>query len=152
MKYTKKHRQEQAAIVFPLTSMRHQPSTRTRLNLLTTNLTFSEDVVKDRCFHMLPYDEKYMYEAFDATGLVPYPARTKYPVGRHNTRGPDIRHMPCSLKRTKPKLKPMEKKVMERALQMHIEAAKEKELTDDKKEEKEVLEAKPSEELAEAKE
>lgn len=150
LKYTKKHRQEQAAIVFP-TSWPHQPSSQAKVNLLTNNLTFSEDVVKDRCFHMLPYDEKYMYEAFDATGLVPFPPRTKYPVGRHNPRGPDIRHMPCALRFTKPKLKPMKKKVMEKALKMHIEAVKENEVKVNKKVE-EVVEGKASEESVEARE
>ena len=42
-----------------------EPVSRSYLKKISTDLTFSEDVVRDRCFHMVPYDEKYLYEALD---------------------------------------------------------------------------------------
>jgi hypothetical protein len=40
-----------------------EPVDRKYLKKISSDLHFEEDVVKDRCYHMLPYDEKYLYEA-----------------------------------------------------------------------------------------
>ena len=47
----------------------------------------------------------------------------KIPPGRHDARGSDVRHMPCNLSKSyKPHLKPLKRKIMERAREMHQEA------------------------------
>ena len=92
---------------------------------VTTNLTFSEDVVRERCFHMLQYDNKYLSEALDVSDIIPSVSSPKknFLIGRYNTRGSDKRHMPCHIKsRGTTRLKPMKKKMMEKAMQMHQEA------------------------------
>ena len=44
----------------------------------------------------------------------------KIPPGRHDARGMDQRHMPCHLTKSyKPQLKPLKRKIMERAREMH---------------------------------
>lgn len=118
-------------IVFRNPSETTDPISKGYLKKVSIDLAFEEDVVKERCFHALPYDEKYLSEAFDIGDLVLYPHQTRIPVGRHNARGVDVRHMPCNLtKSTKPHLKPLKRKITERAQQMHIEALKREELKD----------------------
>ncbi|XP_052225265.1 HEAT repeat-containing protein 4-like isoform X2 [Dreissena polymorpha] len=117
------------AIVFRTTDDSKDPINKEYLKKVSFDLNFEEEVVKERCFHALPYDEKYMYEAFDVGDLVKLPIKTKFPVGRHNARGGDNRHMPCYLtKSTKSHLKPLRRKITERAQQMHIEALKREQL------------------------
>ena len=119
------------AVVFRHSGGSPEPVSQQYLRKVSMDLNFEEDVVRERCFFALPYDEKYMYEAFDISDIVTLPPRTKYPVGRHNARGVDVRHMPCNLtKSTKSNLKPLKRKIIERARQMHIEALK----REDKKE------------------
>lgn len=116
-------------IVFRNPSETADPISKDYLRKVSTDLVFEEEVVKERCYHALPYDEKYMAEAFDIGDLVTLPQKATIPVGRHNSRGLDIRHMPCNLtKSTKPHLKPMRRKITERAQQMHLEAVKREEL------------------------
>ena len=104
------------------------PVGREYLKKVATGLSFEEDVVRERCFHALPYDEKYMFEAFDIGDLVPVPPKTKVPVGRHNARV-DVRHMPCNLtKSSKSHLKPLKRRITIRAKQMHMEAVKREEM------------------------
>lgn len=118
-------------IVFRNPSEQTDPISKDYLKKVSIDLAFEEEVVKERCFHALPYDEKYLAEAFDIGDLVLYPHRTRIPVGRHNARGVDVRHMPCNLtKSTKPHLKPLKRKITERAQQMHIEALKREGLKD----------------------
>lgn len=115
-------------IVFRNPSELSDPISREYLKKISLDMAFEEEVVKERCYHALPYDEKYLAEAFDISDLVPYPTKTKIPVGRHNARGTDVRHMPCNLtKSTKPHLKPLKRKIMERAQLMHLEALKRQE-------------------------
>ena len=93
------------------------------LRRISSDLVFGEDVVRDRCFHMLPYDDKYLYEALDPTDLVDLPPRMKIPPGRHNARHSDVRHMPCNLTISKkPHLKPLKRKIMEKAMEMQRES------------------------------
>jgi len=78
---------------------------------ISTGLSFSEDVIKERSFHTLPYDKKYLLEALDVSDLIKRsPPKRKY-TGRHNASGPDLRHMPChiSMNITR-KLKPIASK------------------------------------------
>ncbi|XP_052772793.1 HEAT repeat-containing protein 4-like isoform X2 [Mya arenaria] len=125
----KTNRYAPETIVFRATDEPKTPISKNYLKKVSTDLKFEEDVVKERCYHALPYDEKYMYEAFDITGLVELPAKTRIPVGRYNSRGSDNRHMPCNLtKSTKSTLKPLRRKITERAQQMHYEALKREQL------------------------
>ncbi|KAJ8317102.1 hypothetical protein KUTeg_005006 [Tegillarca granosa] len=79
---------------------------------------------------MLPYDTKYFYEAISPGDIIPQPPKMKIPPGRHDARGSDIRHMPCNLtKSMKPQLKPLKRKIMEKAMQMRQEAIQKAELT-----------------------
>lgn len=41
------------------------PVQRSYLKRISADLSFSEDVVHDRCFHMVPYDRKYLFQALD---------------------------------------------------------------------------------------
>lgn len=112
----------QTSIVFRSFSQ-PEPVDRKYLKKISSDLHFGEDVVKERCFHMLPYDEKYLYEALSLDGIVKPPERTRVPPGRHDARGTDVRHMPCNLtKSTKSHLKPLKRKIMEKAKQMHEDA------------------------------
>lgn len=96
------------------------------LKKISTDLKFDEAVVKDRCFHMLPYDEKYLWEAVNPTDIVPLPPKPRFPVGRHNSHGRDLRHMPCHLNHNKRQhLKPLQKDVATKALQLHKQAVHE---------------------------
>ena len=116
-------------IVFKTAGEPNDPISRDYLSKVSTGLQFEEEVVKERCFHALPYDEKYMYEAFDISDLVSMPQKTRMPIGRHNPRGEDTRHMPCNLtKSTKSHLKPLKRQITQRAQQMHFEAVKREEL------------------------
>lgn len=117
------------SIVFRNPTEPTDPISRDYLKKVSVDLAFEEEVVKERCFHALPYDEKYLLEALDIGDLVKPPPRAKIPVGRHNARGFDVRHMPCNLTQTtKSHLKPLKRRITERAHQMHIEALKRQEL------------------------
>ncbi|XP_064600899.1 HEAT repeat-containing protein 4-like [Liolophura sinensis] len=86
------------------------PVSRNYIKKISTDIVFSEDVVRDRCFHMLPYDEKYFYEALDLSTLISVPNKSHIPLSRHNSRLPLSRHMPCHLTKTPTHLKPMSHK------------------------------------------
>ncbi|KAL4231204.1 HEAT repeat-containing protein 4 [Mactra antiquata] len=117
------------SIVFRNPTEPSDPISKDYLKKVSFDLAFEEQVVKERCFHALPYDEKYLTEAFDIGDLVALPQKTKVPVGRHNPRGGDVRHMPCNLTKTnKSHLKPLKRRITERAHQMHVEALKRQEL------------------------
>ncbi|KAK6177944.1 hypothetical protein SNE40_012803 [Patella caerulea] len=111
----------QRAISFDMSGKNYCPVEKTYINQISGDLAFSEDVVRDRCFHMLPYDDKYFWEAIDASQLIPIPPKRNIIVGRHNASGTDRRHMPCIPGKQK-KLKPLKKKVMHKALKMHEDA------------------------------
>ncbi|XP_062602702.1 HEAT repeat-containing protein 4-like [Saccostrea cucullata] len=97
-----------------------EPVQRSYLKRISADLRFSEDVVEDRCFHMVPYDTKYLFQALDPYDIVSPPPHAKIPPGRHDARGMDQRHMPCHLTKSyKPHLKPLKRKIMERAREMH---------------------------------
>ena len=82
-------------------SENHEPVSDAYVANVSSELTFSEDVVRDRCFHMLPYSNKYLYEALDISDIVStLPTHSNVPQGRHNMRGPDLRHSICHLKQT----------------------------------------------------
>lgn len=116
-------------IVFRTSGEPNDPISKDYLSKVSTDLRFEEDVVKERCFHALPYDEKYMYEAYDISDLVSVPTKARMPLGRYNPRGEDIRHMPCNLtKSTKSHLKPLKRQITKRAQEMHFEALKREEL------------------------
>ena len=116
------------SVVFRRSTLSPEPVSQQYLKKVSMDLNFEEDVVRERCFYALPYDEKYMYEAFDISDIVTLPVKSKFPVGRHNARGVDVRHMPCNLtKSTKSNLKPLKRRIIERARQMHIEALKREE-------------------------
>merc|ERR1712062_855413 len=86
--------------------------------MVSSDLSFAQDVVEDRCLHMMPYDDKYFSGVFEPGELLPVPRRSSSVMGRHNKRGVDHRHMPCMLKKiVKPApLTPLRKQVKEKAL------------------------------------
>jgi len=58
-------------------------------------------------------------EALDASDIIGPRPQVRHPVGRHNARGTDLRHMPCGIKPTRsPVLKPLKKKIARKALAM----------------------------------
>ncbi|ESP00441.1 hypothetical protein LOTGIDRAFT_238549 [Lottia gigantea] len=98
-----------------------RPFGKTYIKDICGDLSFTEDVVRDRCFHMLPYSDKYFYEALDVSSLIPKQPKRNILIGRHNTSGSDKRHMPCIPTKTQ-YLKPLRKKISDKALEMHQEA------------------------------
>ena len=79
---------------------------------VSDGLIFSEDVVRERCFHLLPYDDKYFRQAVDPRDLIPTKPKVALaqqgPLGRHNKPGPNQRHMPCIQKlKSKTRLVPI---------------------------------------------
>jgi hypothetical protein len=111
-----------------------EPVDRKYLKKISSDLHFEEDVVKDRCYHMLPYDEKYLYEALSLDGIVRPLGRAKIPPGRHDARGADVRHMPCNLtKSSKSHLKPLRRKIMEKAKQMRDDALQKAAIEEEKR-------------------
>ena len=95
------------------------------LQRVSTGLSFSKDVVKDRCKHTLPYDMKYFYEALDPSDVLPNQRKETTDFGRHNPRGPDTKHLPCHIKkRSTHKLKPIKRSIQDRAKEMHDEAVR----------------------------
>ena len=111
------------------------------LKRISEGISFSEDVVEERCMHMTNYSDKYFQRALDASDIITPRPKAKYTLTRHNTRGSDKRHPPCNLQKRIPyKLKPLKRKILERANEMHKEAlqkeAQIKRKDDDEKEEK----------------
>ena len=108
--------------------------TPTRCSLELFFYSFNEDVLKERCFHLLPYNTKYLTETLDPGPLVPIPPKANKVQGRHDMRGEDKRHMPCHIKATK-SLKPIRKKSLHKILPSI------KNVTEDQNEEKVQLES-----------
>lgn len=48
------------------------------LQRISSDISFSEDVVRDRSFHLLPYDKKYLKEVFDTSDIVSSQPRKRY--------------------------------------------------------------------------
>ena len=94
------------------------------VKMVSNGISFAEDVVEDRCLHMMPFNDKYFEQVFSPGALVPQPKKTTQKVGRHNKRGEDVRHMPCYLKKiAKPlPLTPLRKQVKEKARELHKQA------------------------------
>ncbi len=91
---------------------------------VSVGLSFSEDVVRDRCFHTLPFSNKYFHEALDVSELIPdaRPPGKRLSGGRHNASGTDRRHMPCIEKPGSHRLAPLKGPVAKKASQLHQEA------------------------------
>ncbi|XP_005089099.1 HEAT repeat-containing protein 4 isoform X2 [Aplysia californica] len=123
--------------ILPMTivSQDVNPASERYVQMVSSGLSFSQDVVEDRCLHMMPYDTKYFSGVFEPGELLPPPRRSSSVMGRHNKRGVDARHMPCYLKKiAKPApLTPLRKQVKEKALQLHKEAlsSKQKDISRD---------------------
>ena len=64
---------------------------------ISDNLSFSEDVIRDRSAHTLPYSATHSREVFRDLDSVSKRPRTNMPTGRHDSRRPTLRHMPCHL-------------------------------------------------------
>ncbi|KAL8563922.1 hypothetical protein ACOMHN_059352 [Nucella lapillus] len=93
------------------------PVDKRYLKKISTGIQFEEDVVKERCFYMMPYDTKYLAEALDSSHIIAPRPKILTPTGRHNAKGTGTRHMPCKMKITKPpSLKPLKKKLGLKAL------------------------------------
>lgn len=114
---------EPSSVVFRTNQLKDEPVQKDYLKKISTDIRFEEEVVKDRCFHMLPYDDKYLYDALSPYDLVAPLPKMRIPPGRHDARNTDKRHMPCNLTAsTKPHLKPLKRKIMDKAMQMHKDA------------------------------
>ena len=104
---------------------------------ISADLRFSEEVVKEKCFHMLPYDEKYFWEALDIGDLIVKPPAGKLfdrcGGGRHNNRGPDIRHAPCLISNSKKSLRPMKSDIVQKAILLHQQAVQKQKDGEDEK-------------------
>ena len=85
------------------------------LRRVSTGLTFTEDVVKERCFSSLPYDKKYLLEAFDVSDIVTLPPKSRLQLGRHDASLTVKRHLPCNLQ-------PLGKKASFKAAKLHEDA------------------------------
>ncbi|GFN92089.1 heat repeat-containing protein 4 [Plakobranchus ocellatus] len=94
------------------------------VKMVSNGMSFAQEVVEDRCLHMMPFSEKYFEEVFNPGAFVPAPKKTTQIIGRHDKRGTDIRHMPCYLKKiAKPlPLTPLRKQVKEKAHELHKQA------------------------------
>ena len=89
------------------------------ISQISSDLSFSEDVVRDRCFHLLPYDEKYFREALDISHIVPPRPKAKEVMGRCNNRVSETKHLPCHIKnRNTHRLQPLKRKILERAMEV----------------------------------
>ena len=89
---------------------------------ISADITFSDEVIEDRCRHLMPYSDKYFYDALDISDIVVPPPKAKFTMVRHNKRGEDRRHQPCHIKSRVPyKLKPMKRKILDKAAEMHKE-------------------------------
>lgn len=69
---------------------------------ISTDLSFGEEVVRDRCFHLLPYSDKYFKEALDISNLIAASPKTSKPMGRYNNRIADKKHLPCHIQSRQP--------------------------------------------------
>ncbi|XP_077992440.1 HEAT repeat-containing protein 4-like isoform X2 [Glandiceps talaboti] len=100
----------------PIGKMPEAPGHLTRgyLKKISADLSFSEDVVEQRGAHTLPYDEKKLLTAYNFSGICKSPRKTHIIIGRHNTRGPDRKHLPCNLKKRHHHLMPLEPKKKEK--------------------------------------
>jgi len=82
------------------------------LRRVSTGLSFTEDVVKERSYSSLPYDKKYLLEALDVSHIVTPPSKSRRLLGRHDPSLTVKRHLPCNLK-------PLGKKVAIKAAKLH---------------------------------
>ena len=90
---------------------------------ISTDLKFADEVVEDRCMAKTAYNDKYFYQALDASNIISEPPKINYTLARHNKRGPDTRHQSCHLQKRVPyKLKPLKRKILEKAAEMHKQA------------------------------
>ncbi|XP_070540803.1 HEAT repeat-containing protein 4-like isoform X2 [Ptychodera flava] len=96
----------------PIGKLPEAPGNLTRgyLKKISTDLKFSEDVVEQRGAHTLPYNANKLATVYDFTGFVKPPPKTQITIGRHNTRGPDRKHLPCNLKKRHHHLMPLDHK------------------------------------------
>ena len=85
---------------------------RAYLRQVSTGLSFTEDVVKERSYSSLPYDKKYLLEALDISHIVTPPSKSRRLLGRHNPSLSVKRHLSCNLK-------PLGKKVAIKAAKLH---------------------------------
>ena len=98
------------------------------LQKISADLSFSDDVVEDRCMSMTNYSDKYFRKALDTSDIITPRPKAKYSLTRHNARGADIRHPPCNLQKRVPyKLKPLKRQILEKANDMHKDALQKEE-------------------------
>ena len=65
---------------------------------VSTGFSFTEEVVKERSYSSLPYDKKYLLEAFDISNIVSPPPKSRLSLGRHGASLAVKRHLPCNLR------------------------------------------------------
>ncbi|XP_038046903.1 HEAT repeat-containing protein 4-like isoform X2 [Patiria miniata] len=94
----------------PYFSQRQNMLRRDYLQKISSDLLFSEDVVKTHAAHTLPYDRESIREAYDYSDIVQREKkRFVGPVGRYNPRTTN-QHLPCHIKkRSHHRLEPIRK-------------------------------------------
>ncbi|XP_022098321.1 HEAT repeat-containing protein 4-like isoform X2 [Acanthaster planci] len=100
----------------PYFGQRQNMLRRDYLQKISSDLLFSEDVVKTHAAHTLPYDRHSIQDAYDYSGIIQREKKQCVgPVGRYNSRTTN-QHLPCHIKKRshhrleplrKPKLKPI---------------------------------------------
>ena len=68
------------------------------LRRVSTGFSFTEEVVKERSYSSLPYDKKYLLEAFDISNIVSPPPKSRLSLGCHGASLAVKRHLPCNLR------------------------------------------------------
>merc|ERR1711913_181036 len=69
--------------ILPMTiiSQDVNPASERYVQMVSNGLTFSQDVVADRCLHMMPYDTRYFNGVFEPGEIVPLPHRSSSVMG-----------------------------------------------------------------------
>ncbi|BFZ01675.1 hypothetical protein BsWGS_04714 [Bradybaena similaris] len=80
---------------FPISTVSQDinPASDKYIKMISSNLTFTDDVIENRCLHMMPYNEKYFHGIFKPGQLVTS-QKQKKDHGRHKTRTLDGHHLP----------------------------------------------------------
>ncbi|CAL1546069.1 unnamed protein product [Lymnaea stagnalis] len=95
------------------------PVCRKYVKMISSDISFTDDVIEDRCLHMMPYNQKYFENVFNPTKII-----GKRKLGKRSKSSLDIPLAPRALKeKTNPQtLAPLQKNVKEKAIQLHQQA------------------------------
>lgn len=82
---------------FPISTVTQDvnPASDKYIKMISNSLTFTDDVIENRCLHMMPYNEKYFHGVFEPGQLVTS-HKQKKDHGRHKTTRLVGHHLPHS--------------------------------------------------------